>query len=367
MQKKLVLLVALAACRIPDEHYTHVGDLGDAGPGGDGAPGVDAAPNPNAQTHGYLFDFQTGIYRVNKDPTTGALALADPNPTVTGGAPSGVANKEGTHLYAVLGASSQIIDFSIAPSGVLTQQAIVPTGNCAPTAARLHPGGRFLAVGCSNSLIAIMPIAPSGALGTAVLTPAGSIPITPAFTPNGSCLYFTDLNGPATSRVLAFQFNPATGAVTASGAATGPITPRGLAVHPSGGFAYAGGSNAIHAYGIDATCGLAPLGALPVGGNTQGITIDPPGGRLFVTGTEVYAFTIAGSGMLTAIPGSPFLASGTTMDGATMDPAVPNLLYITGRGYSGSFVAQISANGTISQGPSLTVGGGGDTWLQLVK
>jgi hypothetical protein len=367
MQKQLVLLVALAACRIPDEHYTHIGDLGDAGPGGDGAPGVDAAPNPNALTRGYLFDFQTGIYRLNKDPGTGALTLADPNPTVAGGATSGVSNKEGTHLYAVLGASNQLIDFAIAPSGTLTQQAIVQTGGCAPTSARLHPGGKFLAVGCSNAQIAIVPIAASGALGNPVLTAAGTTPVTPAFTPNGSCMYFTDLSGPATSRILAFQFNPVTGAVAPSGGAPGPSIPRGLAVHPGGATAYMAGSGTIQPYIVDASCGLSPMASLPVGGNTQAITIDPPGGRLFVTGTEVYAFTIAGTGTLTAIPGSPFLATGTTMDGVTMDPAVPNLLYITGRGYSGSVVAQIGANGVISQVSSLTVGGGGDTWLQLVK
>lgn len=366
MQSKLVLLVALAACRIPDEHYTHIGDLGDGGLNDD-APGVDAAPNPNALTRGYLFDFQTGIYRINKNPATGALTLADPNPTLAGGAASGVSNKEGTHLYAVLGGSSQLADFTIASDGALSPPVMKSTAPCAPTAARVHPGGKFLAVGCSNAQIAIVPITTTGALGTPVLTPAGTTPVTPAFAPNGSCLFYTDLNGPATSRILAFQFNAATGAVTASGASAGPNIPRGLAVHPGGAFAYMAGSGTIQSYMVNTTCGLAPLTSLPVGSNTQQITIDPPGGRMFVTGTEVFVFTIAGNGSLTGIPGSPFLQTGTTMDGATMDPAVPNLLYITGRGYAGTLVAQVGLNGVVTEISSVTAGNGGDTWLQLVK
>jgi DNA-binding beta-propeller fold protein YncE len=295
------------------------------------------------------------------------MTLADPNPTVAGGATSGASNKEGTHLYAVLGASSQLIDFAIAPDGALTQQAIASTGSCAPISAKLHPGGKFLAVGCSNAQIAIMPVGVNGALGTPTITIAGATPATPAFSPNGSCLYFADLTGPVTSRVLAFQFNAATGAVTASGAATGPSSAKGLAVHPGGGFAYVAGSSMIQSYALDATCGLTPLATLSPGGITSQVTIDPPGGRLFVTGNAVFVFTIAGNGLLTAAPGSPFLGTGTTMDAAIMDPAVPDLLYITGRGYAGTIVTQLGGNGVLTQVSTLTVNAGDFTWLQLVK
>jgi len=361
MQSKVALLVALAACRIPDEQFTH---LGDGGPGEDAA--TDAI-NPDVLTRGYLFDSQTGIYRLNKNPGTGALTLADPSPTVAGGAPSGVSNKEGTHLYAVVSSGSQIVDYAIGSDGTLTQQVpITSIAPCAPISAKLHPGGKFLAVGCSNAQFTIVPVGATGALGAPTFTTAGVIPTAPAFSPNGSCLYFSDLTGPAASRILAFQFNTTTGAVVASGSATGPSLPRGLAVHPGGGFVYLGGNGTIQSYVLGATCGLTTLASASIGATTQQITIDPPGGRLFVTGTEVYVFTIAPNGLLTGIPGSPFLQSGTTMDGATMDPAVPNLLYITGRGYSGTLVTQVGANGVLTQLSMVTVGGGG-SWMQLVR
>jgi 6-phosphogluconolactonase (cycloisomerase 2 family) len=365
MQSKLALLVALAACRIPDEQFTHI-TTGDGGAIDTAPGGKDAAVNPDALTRGYLFGFNAGIYRVNKDPATGALTLADPNPTVAGGAPSGASNKEGTHLYAVLGASSQLIDYSIAADGALTQQALATTGSCAPISAKLHPGGKFLAVGCSNAQIAIIPIGANGSLGTPKITLAGETPANPVFSPNGTCLYFPDLTGPPASRILAFQFNAATGTVTPSGAATGPNVPRGLAVHPGGGFAYMAGSGTIQSYALDATCGLTPLATVSPGGTTTQVTIDPPGNRLFVTGSAVFVFTIANNGLLTAAPGSPFLSTGTTMDAAIMDPAVPDLLYITGRGYSGTIVTQLGANGVLTQLSSLTINGGDFTWLQLV-
>jgi Lactonase, 7-bladed beta-propeller len=365
MQSKLALLVALAACRIPDEQFTHIGDLGDAAPGGDAT--TDAI-NPDVLTRGYLFDVQTGIYRLNKNPGTGALTVADSTPTLAGGAASGVSNKEGTHLYAVASSSNQIVDFAIGSDGSLTQQTITSTAPCAPISAKLHPGGRFLAVGCSNAQFAIVPVGVNGALGTPAFTPAavGSIPTAPAFSPNGSCLYFSDLGGPATSRILAFQFNATTGAVVASGSATGPAAPRGLAVHPGGGFVYQGGSGTVQSYVLGATCGLTALATATVGVNTTQIVIDPPGGRMFVTGKEVYVFTISANGLLTGIPGSPFLQSGMKMDSATMDPSVPNLVYITGAEYSGTLVTQLGANGMLTVvSMLLPIGGGGDNWLQL--
>jgi 6-phosphogluconolactonase (cycloisomerase 2 family) len=277
-----------------------------------------------------------------------------------------VSNKEGTHLYAVVSSANQLVDFAIGSDGSLTQQAITSTSPCAPISAKLHPGGKFLAVGCSNAQIAIVPVGTTGALGSPAFTTAGVIPTAPAFSPNGSCLYFSDLNGPAASRILAFQFNATTGAVVASGSAIGPAAPRGLAVHPGGGFVYQGGNGTLQSYVLGATCGLTALATANIGANTQQITIDPPGGRLFVTGTEVHVFTIAANGLLTGIPGSPFLQGSPKMDGATMDPSVPNLLYITGASYSGTLVIQVGANGMLTQLSMLgPIGGGGDTWLQL--
>lgn len=364
MQYKTALLVmAIAACRIPDEHYTRLGD-GGADDGGMRDAPIDGPP-PKLMTRGYLFDSTSGIYQLDKI-ANGNLKLASANPTAAMGAAVGTINNEGTQLYALDRTNKQIIDFAIsATNGTLGQRAITPVNACTPVSAKVHPGGKFLVVGCSTPVIVVVPIKPDGSLGTPVVTGAGTTPATPAFTPNGSCLYVADLNGGLTN-LLIFQFNAATGVVTPNGAVPGPSVPRGLAVHPGGAFVYMAGSGTLQGYSIGAGCDLTPMTAnIPIGSNTQQITLDAAGTHAFVTGTEVYVFNIAANGALTPVNGNPFLATGTTMDGTIMDPAVPDRLYITGRGYLGTLVISIAASGALTQVSSLTAGGNGDSWMQL--
>jgi len=363
MQYKTALLVmAIAACRIPDEHYTRLGD----GPGDGGMRDAPTdGPPPKLMTRGYLFDSTSGIYQLDKT-SSGGLKLASANPTAAMGAAVGTINNEGTQLYALDRTNKQIIDFAIsANNGTLGQRAITPLNACMPVSMKVHPGGKFLVVGCSTPVILVVPIKPDGSLGTPMVTGAGTSPATPEFTPNGSCLYVADLNG-GQINLLIFQFNAATGAVTPNGAVPGPSAPRGLAVHPSGAFVYMAGIGNLQAYSVSAGCDLTAIGAnIPIGANTQQLTLDPAGRHAFVTGTEVFVFDIAANGVLTPNSGNPFLATGTTMDGAIMDPAVPDRLYITGRGYLGTLVISIAANGALAQDSKLTAGGGGDSWMQL--
>lgn len=364
MQYKIALLVvAIAACRIPDEHYTRLGD-GNPGDGMRDAAIIDGPP-PKLLTRGYLFDFTSGIYQLDKI-ANGTLKLASANPTPAVGAAMGTINNEGTHLYALDRTNKQIIDFAIsATNGSLGQRVTTPINSCTPVSAKVHPGGKFLVVGCSTPEIVVVPIKPDGSLGAPVVTGAGVSPATPVFTPNGSCLYVADLNSAPIS-LLIFQFNAATGVVTPNGAVAGPPVPRGLAVHPSGAFVYVAGSDMLKGYSIGAACDLTPMTAnIPIGANTQQLTLDPAGTHAFVTGTEVFVFDIAANGALTPNNGNPFFATGTTMDGAIMDPAVPDRLYITGRGYSGTLVISIAADGALTQVSSLIAGGNGDSWMQL--
>jgi DNA-binding beta-propeller fold protein YncE len=360
--KTALLVVAIAACRIPDEHYTRLGDGGT----GDGAMRDAPLDGPPLKvlTRGYLFDFTSGIYQLDKI-ANGNLKLASASPTPAGGAATGAINNEGTHLYALDRTNKQIIDFAIsATNGSLSQRAMTPIISCTPVSAKVHPGGKFLAVGCSTPEIVVVPIKADGSLGSPVVTGAGVNPATPVFTPNGSCLYVADLS--PQSGLLIFQFNAATGAVSPNGAVSGPSVPRGLAVHPSGAFVYEAGIDMLKGYSIGAACDLTPMTAnIPIGSNTQQLTLDPAGTHAFVTGTEVFVFDIAATGALTPINGNPFLATGTTMDGAIMDPAVPDRLYITGRGYSGTLVISIAPNGALAQVSSLAAGGNGVSWMQL--
>ena len=82
----------------------------------------------------------------------------------------------------------------------------------------------------------------------------------------------------------------------------------------------------VKAYAIDAKGGALKSLHLTVtvaGGGTQPVAIDPTGKFAYVASffsNDVYAYAIdAASGKLTAVPGSPF-AAGTEPDGVTTDP-----------------------------------------------
>ena len=53
------------------------------------------------------------------------------------------------------------------------------------------------------------------------------------------------------------------------------------------------------------------------------------------------------------------------MDGAIFDPAVPNILYITGRGFMGTFPAPIAADGSVSMGAIASTNTGATYWFAL--
>ena len=105
-------------------------------------------------------------------------------------------------------------------------------------------------------------------------------------------------------------------------------TPWGIAVDPSGSFAYAVSflGNTVSAYQIDSTTGaLKVVSGSPynTGTTPEGITVDHTGKFVFVANTgsgsvSVYSIT-PGTGALTAISGSPFPTPGSDPYGVTVD------------------------------------------------
>ena len=113
----------------------------------------------------------------------------------------------------------------------------------------------------------------------------------------------------------------------------------------------------------DVSC-IGRARGLTSSGNTKGVTIDRVGTHLFATATDIYAFTIAHSGALTPVNGSPFVSTQMVIEGAIMDPALPNILYVTGSQFHGALVLTIDAAGAVTQTSSISVGGA-TQWLQL--
>jgi len=132
--------------------------------------------------------------------------------------------------------------------------------------------------------------------------------------------------------VSGYTINPATGALTAiagSPFAAG-VVPLSVAVDPSGKFAYVvnADSSNVSGYTINpATGALMPIPGSPftVGGNFSlaGVTVDPNGKFVYVTGQGVFGYTIDSvTGALTAIAGSPFAFPATGIpDSVAVDPS----------------------------------------------
>jgi sugar lactone lactonase YvrE len=366
MMRHALLFAAIAGC---NHAAAPAGVPPDTAPGADGpaadaADGVDA-PRPTPLGRGYIIDGVNGVYRVAKDPATGLLSLTSSTATPSGGFGGPVAaaiDGRGDHLYVADAAGKSLHDFAVQADGSLVAAGVQGLAPCIPSYGVTHPSGGFVAFGCTTANFAIAPIATDGTLGAPSITAAGTNPISPAFSPDGRCLYFADLNGAA---VLAYRFDASTGAVAALASAPASRVPRGIAIDPGGRFVYAGTStNTVNAYAIASDCTLTPIGTAPCGPNTELVGVDPIGRNLFVAGTEIYRYQIASDGTLTAMPGNPFLRGGSTMFGLATDPAFPDLLYITGAALGGTVIARVTDTG-VEQIAALATGASNSRWLQL--
>ena len=211
-----------------------------------------------------------------------------------------------------------------------------------------------------------IPVHPDGTLGSPQVLEAGDSPVSATFTADGRCLYVADLNGfnndpEAEIRVYSF----ASGAPVLVGTFAGPRATWSVAAHPRDDLVFAAGVYLVESYAVGQDCTLTRVGSAPTGPNTQQITVDPSGDRLFVTGTEVYVFDVAAGGALSPIQGNPFLQGSMTMFGAIMDPGIPTLLYITGGAFEGIVTAVIARDGSLTEGPFVRTSTRNSEWVQL--
>jgi len=201
-------------------------------------------------------------------------------------------------------------------------------------------------------------------------------------TPAGTFLYAVNSTS-STSSLLGYSIASATGALTplaGSPFATGINTPDGLnpmIIDGSGNFLYepASGGQRILGFSIASTGALTPLGGSPfstgvTGGATgtcgcpEALVIDPSSKFLFVgswpaadAGSPglISVFTIGASGALTPVAGSPFAAS-AAVNGLAVDPATKYLYGTQGSNVVGFTIGASGALTPMAGSPFATGG-----------
>jgi 6-phosphogluconolactonase len=234
----------------------------------------------------------------------------------------------GGFLFVTNDAPANVSAFSINPlTGVLT---LVPGSPFATAGMRnlsisATPDGRFLVAASTDSLnITVFSIAGNGAL-----TPVPGSPF------------------------------PAAG---------GPV---GIKVAPNGKFVAAGlvGPNAVAMFSIASNGSLSPVPGSPFAvsgpGSAIGVDINCESNRLFVAEGElgvtvVDAFSIAGNGALTPVPGSPFVVNSSSFASIVLVSPNDRFLFVSNTLGQLITVFSIAANGALTQVPGSPFSNGGD-------
>jgi 6-phosphogluconolactonase len=272
------------------------------------------------------------------NPASGVLApvSGSPFPTPTGDTCIAV-DRDFKFLYAADFGLNQVSAFSVNGNGSLSalMGTPFPAGN-GPVSVVTHPTADFLYVSNQGS----------GEVTTYIIDPEltqsssvaiGNAPLFGTMTSDGTHFYQTVS---ALAQISVFSVDATNGSLTpVSGSpfSTG-FFPRTIAIDPAGKFLYVtisssfkGTSTSVYAYGIDAATGaLTAISGSPfsAGENPVSAAVDVSGRFLFVAnnantanGNSVSAFSIdPGTGVLTAVPGSPFAASPFPLSVAT-DPS----------------------------------------------
>ena len=178
---------------------------------------------------------------------------------------------------------------------------------------------------------------------TATFTPTPTA--TATFTPTPTQAQFVYVTNEGSNNISAYSIDATSGALTpVAGSPFGTDSgPNAVAGNVTGTFAfvanqnYPNGSGSVSVYSIDATSGaLTPVTGSPFGdadGEPYGLAVDPTGKFAYVTNlfsNNVSAYTIdATSGALTPVAGSPFATAGGEPEGTAVDPTgkfvyVPN-------------------------------------------
>jgi 6-phosphogluconolactonase len=258
------------------------------------------------------------VYR--EDPNSGVLTQISGSPyTVGEGAISLVLHPSGKFLYVAnpgQGGTQEndISLFTIASNGALTE--VLPRASVAPNASQPHllvmdPAGAFLYVmNAGSSNISVFSIASSGVLTQVANSPfaIGALPLNMQLTPSGNFLYVSLVSQ---SNGLIEGFSVTGGQLTPLGTtSTNGANPYGLAINGSGTYLYAansGTSNSIAVFTIASSGALAQVQGSPIANgytNPIAMIFDPSGKYLYVANqgsSNVAAYSITSSGLPAAL------------------------------------------------------------------
>ncbi len=260
----------------------------------------------NSTSAGATANGQISSYHVDSD--SGSISQVAGSPVSSQGANpvAEIGSPNGQYLYVANHGSNNIAEFTVGTDGQLSFNHAYTTPGSEPTALAMNAAGTLLFVldyygpGFSDTtpgpgVLVVFPINADGTLGAAVTS--GGLPYT-----------------------------------------TLQCFPTGVAVAPSGSYAYVSNTNAVVVTTAPPTTATPP--PTPAGCPSQG---------------TVSGFAVSSSGVLTSVPGSPFTA-GTTPTGIAVDQT-SRFLYTTDSVQNQLIVYNILAGGALkplTNGPFTT-------------
>jgi len=292
-------------------------------------------PAPAADRYVYTANFDSdSVSAYSTEPVSGVLAAKTVN-NPPGVQPSAVASDGAGHLYVTNHGSNSISGYNIEVNGALTamtdvdagtpnSQSIISTGP-SPAAIKIHPSGKFAYVANSgggfdpaaNSISAYSIDGSSGALakidtdaavGTQYFIKTKETPRAIAFHPGGGYAYVANYTS---GNVTLYSIN-ALGALAEIETITTGTTPYSIAVDTAGTYAYVTSWNTdmVWKYTIGAADGKLTSGVAAATGNgPRAIEIDPSGTHAYVVNSSsgnISAYNIGAGGVLTTVTNSPF-------------------------------------------------------------
>ena len=287
------------------------------------------------------------------DQITGALSAG--TAVVTGANPYSVTvDPSGRFAYVANQGSNTVSVYTIDPiTGALTAGTAVASGYW-PSSVTVDPSGRFAYVANSHSgsnSISVYTInQTTGALSAGIAAPTGISPSSLTVDPTGKFVYVTNSGD---NTITAFTINQSTGVLSAGAPVATGIGPSSVTVDPTGKFAYVANavSSTVSVYTINPANGALTSGTpIYAGGIPYSITVDPSGKFAYVTSGNfnsvgyytinpttgmltagtlmapagIYPYSVATSGRVMTLSGSPTIASITAGNGqATVNFTAP--------------------------------------------
>jgi hypothetical protein len=339
------LVVAIAACRIPVEHYVGTSD-------GYVGPGSDAAMSGPAPKHVYVVDRQGAqLFSLPLD-ASGAVPDSATQTLIMGSPVQALPSGDGSDLFVLVKntvTNSMIETFPIGSDGLGPGEA-AKLGTCDPMRFALAPDGASLAVACGSAGIVKIGLDSTNHV-TAATPVAGGNVTDLAFTRAGgaTCLFAADMTiGVAAYAYGSALMNTGSGArFTGSAELAFDPDQNRLAVITTAASSY------LSTYQVDG-CALGMRGTNMVGVVERPVWASP----FLVVATTAGIVSYADDGM-----GGYAQASGDLQDtGGAADIAVDsNRLYVADKGCGGLCLETIGGNGELAT--DVASGGSGSVSL----